>query len=138
GLLYHMQDPVDLLLRLGKMCQALVLETHVSLPLPLMPFIQGKYRQHLEWKQTVRVSHGECFTGRRNVFPASVNMSDTSGSVDSHETFWLDQKSLRTAVQLAGFRIQAYYCGPFSKAGPRILVDHGINRAKVFLVATKE
>jgi len=42
GLLYHMQDPVDLLRRIGKISKHLILETHVALPAWLDSFVGGQ------------------------------------------------------------------------------------------------
>jgi len=63
-------------------------------------------------------------------------METTSGSVDSHETFWLTIDSLKKAVEKAGFDISAFYFGFWETRRPGMLVDHGIRRAKVFVIAT--
>ncbi len=137
GLLYHMQDPVDLLARIGKISRHLVLETHVALPIWLDPFVGGKYRCNLRRKVVTRQCSGSRYQGRRNIFPASVDMGTTSGSVDSHETFWLTIDSLKKALKNAGFEISAFYFGLWETRSPTVLVDHGIRRAKVFVIATK-
>jgi len=136
GLLYHMQDPVDLLARIGKISRHLVLETHIALPIWLDPFVGGKYRCNLQRKIVTREFVGEEYQGRRNIFPASVDMGMTSGSVDSHETFWLTIDSLKKALKNAGFKISAFYFGLWGTRSPAVLVDHGIRRAKVFVVAS--
>jgi len=135
GLLYHMQDPVDLLARIGKISRRLVLETHVALPAWLDPFVGGKYRCNLQRKVVTREFGRSHYQGRRNIFPASVDMGTTSGSVDSHETLWLTIDSLKKALQNAGFEISAFYFGFWGTRRPSVLVDHGIRRAKVFVIA---
>ncbi len=135
GLLYHMKDPVDLLMRIGKMSRSLVLETHVALPVYLDPLVGGKYRGNLQRKIVAREFGGESYQGRRNIFPASVDMGTTSGSVDSRETFWLTIASLKKALQRSGFEIAAFYFGLWGTRQPKVLVDHGIRRAKVFVIA---
>lgn len=113
-----MPDPVDLLARIGKISRHLVLQTHVALPVWLDPLVGEKYQ------------------GRRNIFPPSVDMGTKSGSVDSHETLWLTLDSLKQALQNAGFRISAFYFGLWGTRTPGILVDHGVRRAKVFVIAS--
>lgn len=135
GLLYHMQEPVDLLARIGKISRHLVLETHVALPIWLDPFVGGKYRCNLQRKVVTREFGGQKYQGRRNIFPSSVNMGTTSGSVDSHETFWLTMSSLKKALNNAGFKISAFYFGLWGTRSPAVLVGHGIRRAKVFVIA---
>lgn len=135
GLLYHMQDPVDLLARIGKISSHLVLETHVALPIWLDPFVGAKYRCNLQWQIVTREFGGEKYQGRRNIFPTSVDMGTTSGSVDSHETFWLTIDSLKKALKNVGFEISAFYFGLWGTRTPAVLVDHGIRRAKVFVIA---
>ena len=135
GLLYHMQDPVDLLARIGRISRHLVLETHVALPIWLDPFVGGKYRCNLQRKIVTRDFGVTRYQGRRNIFPASVDMGTTSGSVDSHETFWLTIDSLKKALKNAGFEICAFYFGFWGTRSPAVLVDHGIRRAKVFVIA---
>jgi SAM-dependent methyltransferase len=137
GLLYHMQDPVDLLRRIGKISKHLVLETHVALPVWLDPFVGGKYRCNLQRKIVAREFCGASYQGRRNIFPASVDMGTTSGSVDSHETFWLTIASLKKALQSGGFETKAFYFGFWGTRAPAILVDHGVRRAKIFAIATQ-
>jgi SAM-dependent methyltransferase len=137
GLLYHMQDPVDLLARIGKISRHLVLETHVALPIWLDPFVGAKYRSNLQRKVMTREFGGSQYRGRRNIFPASVDMGTTSGSVDSHETFWLTIASLKKALQSGGFEVTAFYFGLWGTRAPAVLVDHGVRRAKVFVVATQ-
>ncbi len=135
GLLYHMQDPVDLLRRIGKVSRNLVLETHVALPIWLDPLVGGKYRCNLQRKVVKREFGGETYCGRRNIFPASIDMGTTSGSVDSHETFWLTIESLKKALSDSGFEISAFYFGLWGTRQPKVLVDHGIRRSKVFVIA---
>jgi SAM-dependent methyltransferase len=136
GLLYHMQDPVDLLARIGKISRHLVLETHVALPIWLDPFVGAKYRSNLQRKIVTREFGGTQYQGRRNIFPASVDMGTTSGSVDSHETLWLTIDSLKKALEKAEFKICAFYFGFWGTRRPGVLVDHGIRRAKVFVIAS--
>jgi SAM-dependent methyltransferase len=137
GLLYHMQDPVDLLRRIGKISKHLILETHVALPVWLDPFVGGKYRCNLQRKIVSREFCGASYQGRRNIFPASVDMGTTSGSVDSHETFWLTIASLEKALQSGGFETKAFYFGLWGTRAPAVLVDHGVRRAKIFTIATR-
>ena len=63
-------------------------------------------------------------------------MGTTSGSIDSHETFWLTIDSLKKALNNAGFKISAFYFGLWGTRLPAVLVDHGIRRAKVFVIAS--
>jgi len=97
--------------------------------------VGGKYRGNLQRKIVAREFGGESYQGRRNIFPASVDMGSTSGSVDSHETFWLTIASLKKALQRAGFGINAFYFGLWGTRQPKVLVDHGIRRSKVFVIA---
>jgi hypothetical protein len=64
-------------------------------------------------------------------------MATTSRSVDSRETFWLTIPSLRDALQRSGFEVTAFYFGLWGTRAPAVLVDHGVRRAKVFVVATQ-
>jgi hypothetical protein len=135
GLLYHMQNPFNLLKRIRNICRHLVLETHVSPTLPALFFAQKKYRLNLTLK-THRVKlDGEEFAGRFNVFPVEQDMQKTSGSVISHSTFWLSRESLERALRLAGFRIITSYMGKTPAGQPEIPIKHGLRRSKVFIVA---
>ena len=135
GLLYHMQNPFNLLKRMRNICRYLALETHVS-PTFFRLFQTGqKYRQYLQWRErTVRLD-GKPFSGRLNIFPAERDMQGTSGSVVSHATFWLSYKSLLDAVDQAGFDLEAVYFDKPPGGCPPILIDHGIQRTKIFLLA---
>ncbi len=62
-------------------------------------------------------------------------MGTTCGSVDSHETFWLSSASLKKALQSSGFEVTAFYFGLWGTRQPKVLVDHGIRRSKVFVIA---
>lgn len=135
GLLYHMQNPFNLLKRMRNICRYLVIETHVA-PAPWNLFrTGGKYRCHLELLQRSVVLDGERFRGRLNVFPAEQDMNRTSGSVVSHATFWLSLSSLLRALDLAGFDSEAVYFDRIPAGRPAIYVDHGVQRSKVFLLA---
>jgi len=62
-------------------------------------------------------------------------MLNTSGSVVSRSTFWLNQKSLERAISLAGFKMRAiYFAGPPVNQ-PEILVHYGPSRSKIFCLA---
>jgi hypothetical protein len=135
GLLYHMQNPFNLLKRIRNICKVMALETHIA-PSFLNLFAAGnKYRCNLTWMRRTVTLDGRPFTGRLNVFPPSQDMQKTSGSVVSHSTFWLDQGSLLKALDLAGFRTKAVYFGVTPTGFPDILVDHGRSRTKVFVLA---
>jgi protein-L-isoaspartate O-methyltransferase len=135
GLLYHMQNPFNLLKRLRNLCRYLVLETHVSPTLPALFFAAKKYRRYLTLRTHRIQLDGEEFTGRFNVFPVEQDMQQTSGSVVSHTTFWLSRESLERALRLAGFRLIASYLGKTPAGQPEIPVQHGIRRSKIFIVA---
>ncbi len=135
GLLYHMQNPFNLLKRIRNICNTLVLETHVS-PSYLHFFLAGrKYRCNLSLSKSRIHLDGEPFSGRLNIFPANVNMQDTSGSSFSYTTFWFDIESLKKALLLAGFKISIFYFSNTPRGYPEICVNHGYKRTKVFLVA---
>ncbi len=135
GLLYHMQNPFNLLKRIRNICNTLVLETHVS-PSYLHFFLAGKkYRCNLSLIKSRIHLDGEPFSGRLNIFPATVNMHDTSGSSFSYTTFWFDIESLKNALVLAGFKVSVLYFSDTPRGYPKISVNHGYKRTKVFLVA---
>jgi SAM-dependent methyltransferase len=135
GLLYHMQNPFNLLKRLRNICNVLVLETHISPSIFQFFMARKKYRCNLSLlKHSIRLDN-EVFEGRLNIFPASTNMDDTSGSVVSSATFWPDKQSLLKALHLAGFRLRVLYFSKTPNGFPAISVDHGYRRTKVFLVA---
>lgn len=135
GLLYHMQNPYNLLKRIRNICRYLVLETHVAPTLPAYFLAGRKYRNHLQLRTRTVMLDGEAFAGRLNVFPLTQDMKTTSGSIASHTTFWPTLSSLEKALRLAGFEMDACYFGTVPKGRPQILVDHGLRRTKVFLVA---
>lgn len=135
GLLYHMQNPFNLLKRLRNICRYLALETHVA-PSFFNYFRTGiKYRTHLQfWERNVLLD-GEAFRGRLNIFPAEQDMQNTSGSVVSHATFWPTRQSLLRALDLVGFDLEAVYFGSCPPGKPPISIDHGVTRTKIFLLA---
>ena len=135
GILYHMQNPFNLLKRIKNICQFLALETHISLPLWLFPYIGKKYRGNLTWRHHKASLDGIIFRGRFNIFPSFQDMKLTSGSIDSHRSFWLDKRSLHKALGLAGFKIRATYFGRSPENFPDIDIDHGIRRSKIFILA---
>jgi len=51
--------------------------------------------------------------------------------------FWLTIASLKKALQRAGFGINAVYFGLWGTRQPKVLVDHGIRRSKVFVIAKR-
>lgn len=135
GLLYHMQNPFNVLKRIRNICRHLVLETHVA-PTLLHYFFTGpKYRNHLQFRMREVLLDREVFRGRLNVFPLAQDMAATSGSIANHTTFWPSLASLKKALRLAGFEIEALYFGSAPKGRPEILVGHGHRRTKVFLLA---
>jgi SAM-dependent methyltransferase len=135
GLLYHMQNPFNLLKRIRNICRVLALETHVAPPLWAYWLAGHKYRCNLQLRKTTLTLDGEVFSGRENVFPVAQDMKATSGSVVSHRTFWLDVPSLKRALDLAGFELEAFYCGSTPAGKPPVLMDHGWRRLKVFVLA---
>lgn len=135
GLLYHMQNPFNLLKRIRNVCRVLALETHIAPPLWAYWLAETKYRCYLSRHKVTEVLDGETFTGRENIFPEQQDMDATSGSVVSHRTFWLDNSSLKKALDLAGFDIEAYYCGSNPPGKPPVFMHHGWRRAKVFVLA---
>ena len=135
GLLYHMQNPFNLLKRIRNVCRVLALETHVAPPFWAYWLADHKYRCNLRWRKTKVTLDSEAFSGRENVFPVAQDMKVTSGSVVSHRTFWLDVPSLKRALDLAGFDLEAFYCGRTPPGKPTVLMHHGWRRAKVFVLA---
>ncbi len=135
GLLYHMQNPFNLLKRVRNLCRTVALETHVSPTLWAFPVTDKKYRCNLTLR-THRVKlDGEEFTGRFNIFPEQQEMAKTSGSYFSHSTFWLSDDSLARALRLAGFKTMASYMGRAPAGQPEIPIQHGLRRAKIFVMA---
>ena len=100
--------------------------------------VQEKYRDNLSYFKDKIILDGVPFTGRRNVFPDAQNMLLTSGSIDVHETFWFDEGSLIRAIDLAGFKIHAFYYQNTPEGFPKILIHHGYKRTKVFLLAFRK
>lgn len=135
GLLYHMQNPYNLLKRIRNVCRILMLETHVSPPWHLYFLANRKYRRNLSFRTYTVILDGRPFSGRLNTFPPAQEMLKTSGSVTSPCTFWLDIESLKQALVLAGFRIVALYYRSMPQGFPPIYVHHGIRRTKVFVWA---
>lgn len=135
GLLYHMQNPFNLLKRLRNICTHLAIETHVAPSFFELPFVAPKYRCHLDLVPRRLELDGVAFRGRVNTFPAEQDMQATSGSVVSHSTFWLFHGELLRALDAAGFDVMASYHRKIPDGKPRILVDHGVRRSKVFLLA---
>jgi len=135
GLLYHMQNPFNLLKRIRNICKVLALETHIS-PSWYNYFKAGKkYRKNLTLR-TYQVSLDDVsFSGRLNIFPHTQDMQKTSGSIVYHTTFWLDRNSLEKALYLAGFRIAALYYNKVPNGKPEIYIHHGYYRTKVFILA---
>jgi len=43
--------------------------------------------------------------------------------------------SLKKTLQSSGFEISAFYFGLRGTRQPKVLVDHGVRRAKVFVIA---
>ncbi|CAN5787745.1 hypothetical protein BH09VER1_BH09VER1_18490 [soil metagenome] len=135
GLLYHMQNPFNLLKRMRNLCRYLALETHVAPEFFDLFGTKPKYRGNLQWlMKTVRLD-GQPFRGRLNVFPPSQDMKTTSGSIVSHATFWLSLESHRKAFDLAGYDIEALYFDGPPAGRPPIFIDHGKARTKVFVLA---
>jgi SAM-dependent methyltransferase len=135
GLLYHMQNPFNLLKRLRNVCRTLALETHVAPPLLRQWWTAEKYRRNLHaWPSAPRLD-GVRFYGRINEFPPTQDMDATSGSVASRCTLWLSRGSLRKALKLAGFRIRVMYWGRTPGGWPDIAVAHGNHHSKVFVLA---
>ncbi|MEO6846653.1 MAG: methyltransferase domain-containing protein [Chthoniobacterales bacterium] len=135
GLLYHMQNPFNLLKRIRNICRYVALETHVAPSFINFPFTGKKYRENLQWRQRTVILDGVPFEGRLNIFPASRDMKATSGSVASHATFWLSYPALVRAFDLAGFDLEFSYFAENTEGKPKILIDHGIKRTKVFMIA---
>lgn len=135
GLLYHMQNPYNLLKRIRNVCRILMLETHVSPPWHLYFLTRKKYRQNLSVRTHRVTLDGHRFSGRLNVFPPEQDMLETSGSIVSRCSFWLDRASLKAALELAGFRIVAFYYGSVPQGFPAIYVNHGSRRTKALVWA---
>ena len=138
GLLYHMQNPFNLLKRIRNICRILALETHICPPFYRFFQAAKKYRNNLSYLKDKIILDGVSFTGRRNIFPDAQNMLLTSGSIDVHETFWFDEGSLIRAMDLAGFKIRAFYYQNTPERFPEILIHHGYKRTKVFLLAFRK
>lgn len=135
GLLYHLQNPIDFLCRLRKICEVLALETHIA-PEWYSYFLAGtKYRGNLDRKKSTIEFAGVQLTGRYNNFPSEVDMGQTSGSLETSQTFWLDKESLKKGLELAGFSIRAFYFSTNPRGYPRIPIRHGFRRTKVFMLA---
>lgn len=135
GLLYHMQNPFNLLKRIRNICNVLALETHVAPGLFNFFRAGPKYRQNLTLAGHRVILDGVPFRGRLNIFPVEQKMEDTSGSFDSRCTFWPYKESLISALELAGFDIVAFYGASVPAGQPPILVRHGRERTKVFVLA---
>lgn len=135
GLLYHMQNPFNLLKRIRNIARYLALETHISPSLLNMFRCGRKYRKNLTLKKYRVFLDDIPFTGRLNIFPIHQDMTLTSGSINSHVTFWLDKKSIMTAIKQAGFRIIACYFEKTPGGLPPIYIDHGYRRTKIFILA---
>jgi SAM-dependent methyltransferase len=138
GLLYHMQNPFNLLKRIRNICRILALETHICPPFYRFFQAAKKYRNNLCYLKDKTILDGVPFTGRRNVFPDAQNMLLTSGSIDVRETFWFDESSLIRAVDLAGFKMHAFYYQNTPEGFPKILIHHGYERTKVFLLVFRK
>lgn len=139
GVLYHMSNPFNLLKRLARVTNGLLLlETHVA-PEPwaeslLLPKHSGSL---LHGTRTLFLD-GERFEGRvclhRGMHVAS------KGSLDEEWTFWLTQASLIKALTCAGFSIEAWYHELDAATPPEILryggeLGFGHANTKVFVVA---
>src|SRR5574340_738689 len=119
GLLYHMQNPFNLLKRIRNICRIMALETHICPPFYWFFLAAKKYRTNLSYLKDKAILDGVPFTGRRNIFPDTQDMRLTSGSIDVHETFWFDECSLIRAMNLAGFQIHAFYYQNTPKGFPK-------------------
>lgn len=137
GLLYHMMDPVDLLCRIGRVCKVLALETHISPDWYDFPKVGKKYKIYLKLVPSFVRLHNKLFYGRYNIFPARQDMQTTSGSIDSHTTFWLSLSSLKKALAFSGFVLEALYYKQPPINYPEILVNYGVQRTKVFVLAKR-
>lgn len=135
GLLYHLQEPVDFLCRLRKICKVLALETHIAPEWYSYFLAKPKYRGNIDRQKSTVEFAGVQLTGRWNNFPTEVDMGQTTASLDSHQTFWLDKKSLKKGLELAGFSIRAFYFSATPRGYPRIPIRHGFQRTKVFVIA---
>ncbi|MBN2301289.1 MAG: methyltransferase domain-containing protein [Lentisphaerae bacterium] len=135
GLLYHMQNPFNLLKRIRNICRYVALETHISPAWLNWRKCGEKYRKHLTRRTHQVMLDGVPFRGRLNIFPASQEMQTTSGSIVSHATFWFTKQSLLKAFDLAGFHVRACYFGRPPQGFPDILIDHGVARTKIFIWA---
>ena len=135
GLLYHLQNPFNVLKRIRNVCRYLALETHIIPSFFHLWKCKPKYRKNLTWRTYSVILDGVAFTGRLNIFPPSQDMQKTSGSIASHATFWLEKSSLLNALELAGFHIRAVYFGTTPPGCPEILIDHGVARTKIFIFA---
>ena len=106
GLLYHMENPFNVLKRLRNVTgRLLLLETHAAprsfvglLPkhVAILPF--DMHRVELD---------GATFEGK--FVPHREKHTKTKGSLDSRWSFWLTQESLVKAVTRAGFSIFDYH-----------------------------
>jgi SAM-dependent methyltransferase len=101
GLLYHMQNPFDLLRRIRAVCgDTLLLETHVAPDTRRgLREVHGVLPRALS---TVELD-GVGFEGV--VFPTSGDLPETKGSVDAPWSFWLTIPSLVKALVRAGFAV---------------------------------
>jgi len=135
GLLYHMQNPFNLLKRMRNICRYIALETHVAPTFFDLFFTSYKYRKNLQFKQRKVSLDGHLFEGRLNIFPPTQDMKNTSGSIVSRATFWLSLDSLKEAFTLAGFDLEAVYFGATPAGKPDIAIDHGKSRTKIFIFA---
>lgn len=105
GLLYHMQNPFNVLKRIRNICkETLILETHIA---PsnfngLMP----KHKGSLPSKDQIVKLDGNEFSGRIVLHDGAIAVS--KGSLDAKWTFWLSLDSIVRAVILAGFEIEDF------------------------------
>ncbi len=133
GLLYHMQNPFNVLKRIRNICSSLMLETHIDPGTLSLPLVERKYRQFLGFLPTSVVLDGHRFTGRLKRVPLEQEMSATSGSISHHTSFWPDRASLRRMLEAAEFTVTHEIYGGLHEG---ILIDHGVRRAKIIFFAT--
>ncbi len=135
GLLYHMENPFNLLKRIRKICKILMLETNIAPSSILDYFRMGKfYRKSLTKKKFKLILDGEEFTGRFKFQPI-VDFKKTSGSFFTRKTFWLEKSSLLKALKLAGFDVKAIYYKQKPNNFPEIEIQHGLFKSKIFIYA---
>jgi SAM-dependent methyltransferase len=135
GLLYHMENPFNMLKRIRRVTgDLLLLETHVA-----PPSVRGIDVQFVPYGLRDIELDGALFRGK--VMPHPGEHARTKGSLDAPWSFWLTLDSLVKAVVWAGFRIEDIHHEPDASTPEVIRTWGGMNgfgrtHTKAWIVAS--